>query len=158
MLENIKNDKTIKKENLALADNKEDILYIEQEIEISSIAKNKYKNLKLILDGGKGYIQFGKGEERIDLGGFNTRTYRMAKYILMPTSKSKKVIDVYEHIKIASDEKKEGLKGNTTRSYQLKKEVIEGAVAELQKDKFLKGHVTIPKFDDREKIVTIGFK
>lgn len=158
MLKNIENGKNIEKESLAQWNNKEDIPDIEQEIEISNTVKNKYKGIKMKRKKGKGSIQFEKGGRWINLGSYNTRTYKMAEYILMPTSKSKKVIDVYEHIKLPKDNKITELGKSTLRSYELKKEIIKKAFFELQKDKYLKGHISKLKFSEEERAVTFDFK
>ncbi len=131
---------------------------LEDKIEISKSVTKKYKDIKLDLRDKRGYLQFEKGGEWIDIGGYNTRTCKMVRYILMPSSKSKKIVDIYEHIKILIDNKNEELQKDTTRSYQMKKEIIEQVVDELQKEEFLKGHINKPIFDDYNKEATIEFK
>ena len=130
----------------------------EDKIEISKSVTKKYKDIKLDPRGNRGYLQFEKGGEWIDIGGYHTRTYKMVKYILAPSSKSKLVVDIFEHIKISSDDKNEGLQKDTPRSYQIKKEIIEQVIDELQKKEFLKGHINKPIFNDNSKIATIEFK
>ena len=161
MLENIKSGKTIKIENQVFDDDDDDdhdVSDIEQKIEVSNVVKKSYKDIEFVHLRGKGYIRFKKGKRLYKLGGYNTRTYKMAKYILEFTGKTKKVIDVFEYIKIPRDRNNHDLEENDPRSYQLKKEVIDNAVAELQKDRFIKGHVSNPVFNEREKTVTITFK
>jgi len=129
----------------------------EQSIKISKIIIKKYKDIKLEPRDKKGWLQLKKGGKWIDLGGYNTRTYKMVNYILMPSSKSKMVADVFEYIKIKKDDKNEDLQKETPRAYQLKKKIIEETVDVLQKEEYLKGNIKKPKFDDKTKTVTITF-
>jgi hypothetical protein len=50
------------------------------------------------------------------------------------------------------------LKKDTPRSYQIKKEIIEQVVDELQKKEFLKGHINNLIFNDNNKTATVEFK
>ena len=74
------------------------------------------------------------------------------------TSKSKKVIYIFEQIKISKDKKNDGLEDNKPQSYSLKKRIIENCVDELQKAKFLKGYIRGPIFDDNNRTAIIEFE
>ena len=124
---------------------------------ISDIIKKKFKDIKFDSKGGKGRLQLTKGGEWIDVGGYKTRTYNLIKYILQPSSKSKLVIDVYECIRIKKDSNRSDLQDDTSRTYDLKKEIIENTVDELQKSKFLGGHIRKPIFNDEKKTVIFDF-
>lgn len=130
----------------------------EKGITISKTIKNKYKDIETDFRDKKGWLQFEKGKKWIDLGGYNTRTYGLVKYILSPNSKSKKINDIFEYLRILKDNKNEELKKETPRAYQLKKEIIKKTVAELQKEQFLKGHINKPIFDDNNKTAIIILK
>ncbi len=125
---------------------------------ISGIARKIYPDIELKPRDGKGWLQLKKGEKMINMGSYETRTYKMIKYILAPTSKSKKIIDVFEEIRIKNDKKNQDLSENTPRSHQRKKEIILQSIIELQKEKYLKGRVLKPIFDDTDKTVKIVFQ
>ena len=157
MLENISGSKIIQ----PLKINGEDSIKAIQEDEEIQISKNvtkKYNEMKFEFKNKRGQLKFNKSSKWIDLGGYNTRTFKMAKYILSPSSKSTQICDIFEYIKIPKDDKNEELKQNNTRSLQLKKEIIEKTVDELQKSEFLKGHVGQLAFDDVKKTAIIEFK
>lgn len=130
----------------------------EDEIKISESVTKLYKDFKFEARDKKGRVKFKKNGKWVDLGGYNTRTYKLAKYIFMPSSKSILVDDVFEYIKIPKDDNNEELQKNTPRAYQLKREKIQQGVDELQKAKFLKGHLNKPVFNDKDKKVIIKIK
>ena len=138
-------------------------LKAEEEVEeiiekISTTIRKKYPDIELKLNNGKGSLQLKKGGVLKNMGGYNTRTYQMTKYILAPSSKSKKVKDVFEAIRINRDVKRLELREETMRAYWVRKEIILASIVELQKDKFLKGHLLEPTFNDKNKTVAIIFK
>jgi len=137
---------------------KDDNLGIQTKIKIAKKIKDKYKNINFKFEEGKGFLQLNKGLEWILLGGSSTRTCKLVKYILEPTSKSKKVEDVFDNIRIPKDNKIKELSENITQSYQAKKKIIKNTVIELQKEKFLKGHIGKASFVDEDKTVTFHFK
>lgn len=127
-------------------------------IKISKIAKELYKDIKFELKDGRGKLRLRKGEKWIDIGNYKTRTYKLTKYILGSSSKSKKIIDIFEYVKIKEDDNNEDLKNENPRSYGMKKEIIKRAVDELQREKYLKGHVSNLVFDDKKNTATIKLK
>lgn len=157
--DNLAVQKNIKKEEMIRTPEKTiENEELEEKIKISKTLKKIYPDLELKLKNGKGLLQLKKGGKSINVGGYNTRTYKLVRYILLPTSKSKNVADVYEHIKILKDDKNKELQSNTPRAYQIKKEIIEKYIGELQKEKFLKSHICKPIFDDKKKEVIFKFK
>lgn len=133
-------------------------LLIGSNFKISETVKNKYKEIEFVYKNDKGMLRFSKKEKWIDVGGSNTRTCRMVRYIVGLTHKSHLVVDVFRTISIEKDDKNSDLKKNTPRSYALKKDVISSTVTELQKAKFLAGHIMSPVYDDKKKTVVIKFK
>jgi hypothetical protein len=124
---------------------------------ISGIARRIYPDIELKLINSKGWLQLKKGENSINMGGYGTRTYKMITYILAPSNKSKKVSDVFEAIRIKKDRDKPDLFVDTPRAHQMKKEIILQSIIELQKEKYIKGHVRKPTFNDTKKTVEIHF-
>ena len=103
MLENIKNRNSpqlLKEEE----ENTDDEIQDDEEIKVPKIITNKYKDLKFENKEKKGRLKFTKSSKWIDLGGYNTRTFKMTQYLLKPSSKSKLIDDVFEYIKIPNKE------------------------------------------------------
>lgn len=130
----------------------------EDRIRISKLVYKKYKDIDLKIKDGRGLLQFHKGKKRIDVGSTKTRTYRMVKYILDISSKSDKVVDIFELIKKPGDDNDKVLQKDTSQSYFKKRDIILSTVKELQKTKFLAGYMASPIFDDIEKTAVITFK
>ena len=157
MLEKISSSKIVQPLKISEDDYAETIQDNNEEIQISKTVTKKYKDMKFEFRKKRGMFRLNKSSKWIDLGGSNTRTCKMAEYILSPSSKSKLIDDIYEYIKIPKDLKNEELQKNTSRSHQLKKEIIEKAVDELQKEEFLKGHVSQPVFGEGGQTAIIEF-
>lgn len=130
----------------------------DEKVKVSTHITKIYKDFVFEARNKRGRVKFKKDGKWIDLGGYHTRTYKLAKYIFSPSSKSTLVDDVFESIRIKTDDKIEDFQKNTPRAYQLKKEKIQQSVDELQKDGFLRGHLNQPVFDDQKKKVVINIK
>ena len=107
------------------------------------ILEPKWKNLTLVKDAGKGYLQDSRQDIRILLGKTNTRPFRLVATLFDPKPGTFKTIDgVFEAIRIPRDDRDPVLQDQITRSDR-QRHKIELAMKELQKIDGLTGRVSL---------------
>lgn len=88
--------------------------------------------------GGKGYLKFYKQGPSIEIGGYETRTFRLLQCLCEPFGVQKIIEAVFEAIKLPKDIKDSRLLNYGPQKHTRMVEIIEYTIKELQKKKELK--------------------
>ena len=102
-------------------------------------------SVNTIVDKGKGYFKFYKQGQKIEIGGVDTRKFRLLKYLSDPLGIARPTNAVFREIKTEKDNK-DPLLEDSYLSENRKADIISYAMKELQKIKGLKGKIKL-KFD-----------
>lgn len=101
------------------------------------------------VEGGWGYLKFGKFGKKKKIGQLKSRPFRLLQCLLEPLGVAKMVDSVFEAIRLPKDKEDSRLNSwSTAQTRQV--EIIRNTIKELQKDNKLDGKITF-EFNEADK-------